>query len=70
MATKLTKKLLAVLPLGNFCYVLNCRTSRVFDYALNNGLENLDIQQSICKKTCKAYRFFMYELGEDFEKET
>jgi hypothetical protein len=65
------EKLTQILPLGMFCYDVNCRTSRIFIGAVENDcLENIAIQQRVCKKNCKAYRLDLYRKGEKIHRES
>lgn len=69
--TNLTKKLESALPLGKFCYELDCRTTRVYDLALkNNNYNNIFAQEAVCRKKCKAYQHAMYIQGKKIERDS
>lgn len=65
------KKLEQILPLGMFCYDVNCRTSRVFMGSFENDcFENIEIQKKICERNCKAYKLSLYLKGEKIQRES
>jgi len=69
MVTRLTKKLIEVLPLGEFCYSLNCRSSRGYDHALKYAPKNLPAIKALCEKNCRALKYEKYQNGKEVPPE-